>query len=280
MSDRTTLLFALPAFRVLEVSLEPGGGRRVLVESLATEGGCPTCGVLSGRIKDRPTSRIRDLPHGQVPLQVWVRKRRFLCAEKACARRSFTETSGQLPARSRLTTRLRTRISAAVSTTNRAMSEVGKDYGVAWWTVHRVLVAAAVDVLGPAEPTTTIGIDETRARSVRETLGSGFPAQRFAWAGVEQPRDVGEVVRAVLTQVAALGQELAEQPVGVLVRPALPRAGRVAEVERHVGGEGEVAVARRLAALVPGQASAQLLRQVAHRGNQAVAHGLAAVIER
>jgi transposase len=63
------------------------------------------------------------------------------------------------------------RISAAVSTTNRAMSEVGKDHGVAWWTVHRVLVAAAADVLGPAEPTAAIGIDETRARSVRWLLG-------------------------------------------------------------------------------------------------------------
>ena len=170
MSDRTTLLFALPAFRVLDVSLEPDGGRRVLVESLATEGGCPACGVLSGWIKDRPTSRVKDLPHGQVPLRVWVRKRRFVCAEVACARRSFTETSDQLPARSRLTTRLRRKISSAVSTTNRAMSEVGNDYDVAWWTVHRVLVAAAADVLGPAEPSPRIGIDETRARSVRWLL--------------------------------------------------------------------------------------------------------------
>ena len=171
MSDRTSLLFALPAFRVLKVSLEPDGGRRVLVESVAVEGGCPGCGVLSGLIKDRPTSRVKDLPHGVVPLRVWVRKRRFLCAEGACPRRSFTETSGQLPARARLTTRLRSKISAAVSTTNRAMSEVGKDYGVAWWTVHRVLVAAAADVLGPAKPTCSIGIDETRARSVRWLLG-------------------------------------------------------------------------------------------------------------
>jgi transposase len=37
--------------------------------------------------------------------------------------------------------------------------------------VHRVLVAAAADVLGQAEPTTAIGIDETRARSVRWLLG-------------------------------------------------------------------------------------------------------------
>jgi hypothetical protein len=36
--------------------------------------------------------------------------------------------------------------------------------------VHRVLVAAAADLLGPATATTTIGIDETRARSVRWLL--------------------------------------------------------------------------------------------------------------
>ncbi len=57
MSDRTTLLFALPEFRVLDVTLEPGGGRRVLMESAADQGGCPACGVLSGLIKDRPVSR-------------------------------------------------------------------------------------------------------------------------------------------------------------------------------------------------------------------------------
>ncbi len=171
MSDRTTLLFALPGFRVLEVSLGPDGGRRVLVESAAVEGGCPSCGVLSGRVKDRPTSRVRDLPHGPVPLQVWVRKRRFVCAEGLCARRSFTEISAQLPARSRLTVRLRTKISQAVSTTNRAISEVSNEHGVAWWTVHRVLVGAAAEVLGPAESTSRIGIDETRARSVRWLLG-------------------------------------------------------------------------------------------------------------
>ena len=170
MSDRTTLLFALPGFRVLDVSAEADGARRVLVESVAEQGGCPACGVLSGLIRDRPTSRIKDLPHGPVPLRVWVRKRRFACAQTLCARRSFTETSAQLPARARLTARLRTKISEAVSTTNRAMSEVGKDHGVAWWTVHRVLVAAAADALGPAAPTTMIGIDETRARSVRWLL--------------------------------------------------------------------------------------------------------------
>jgi transposase len=184
MSDRTTLLFALPEFRVLDVTLEPGGGRRVLVESLAEEGGCPTCGVMSALIKDRPTSRVKDLPHGPLPLVVWVRKRRFSCAQRLCERRSFTETSAQLPARARLTTRLKVKVTAAVTTTNRAVSEVAKEHGVAWGTVHRVLVQAAADVLGQAAPTTMIGIDETRARSVRWTQQEGEQAgggKTLAW---------------------------------------------------------------------------------------------------
>jgi transposase len=167
MDDRTTLLFALPDFRVLDVTREPGGARRVLVESVAEQGGCPGCGVLSALIKDRPTSRVKDLPHGGVPLVVWVRKRRFACIEVLCERRSFTETSAQLPARARVTTRLKVKVCAAVTTTNRAVSEVAKDHGIAWGTVHRILVKAAADLLGQAAPTTMIGIDETRARSVR-----------------------------------------------------------------------------------------------------------------
>jgi len=167
MSDRRSLLFALPEFRGLEVTLEPDGGRRVLVESVADQGGCPGCGVLSGLIKDRPVSRVKDLPHGPVPLVVWVRKRRFARVELLCPRRSFTETSAQLPIRARVTTRLQVKVSAAVTTTNRAMSEVATDYGIAWWTVHRILVKAVADVLGQATPTSKIGIDETRARSVR-----------------------------------------------------------------------------------------------------------------
>ncbi len=123
--------------------------------------------MLSGLIKDRPTSRVKDLPHGPVPLVVWVRKRRFACTEVLCERRSFTEASAQLPARARVTTRLKVRVCAAVTTTNREVSEVATDYGIAWWTVHRILVKAAADVLGQATPTTMIGIGETRARSVR-----------------------------------------------------------------------------------------------------------------
>jgi len=40
-------------------------------------------------------------------------------------------------------------------------------------------------------------------------------------------------------QVAALREILAEQPLCVLVRAALPRVGRVAEGDRHVRRGGE-----------------------------------------
>ena len=95
----------------MDVSLEANGARRVLVESLADQGGCPACGRAVRADPDRPTRRIKDLPHGQVPLQLWVRKRRFACAETLCSRRSLTKTSAQLPARARLTTWLRVKIS-------------------------------------------------------------------------------------------------------------------------------------------------------------------------
>ena len=169
MEDRTSLLFALPGYRVLDVALGVDGGREVLAEVVDSEGGCPACGVVSSRVKDRPLSRVRDVPHGVVALRLRVRKRRFVCLEALCPRRSFTQASAQLPARSRVTTRLRERVGAAVAGANRAVSEVAAECGIAWATAHRMLVLAAAAAAGPAVPTAMIGIDETRARSVRWT---------------------------------------------------------------------------------------------------------------
>ena len=171
MSEATSLLFALPGFRVLKVSLEPDGGRRVLVESVAAEGGCPACGVASVVIKDRPVRRVKDLPHGDTALRVWVRKRRFSCRGPLCGRGSLTEVSDQLPARARLTARLRSKVAAAICTTNRAVSDVAGEYDVAWATAHRILVAASAELLHPPVPTRRIGIDETRTRRVRWLFG-------------------------------------------------------------------------------------------------------------
>ena len=167
MTDATTVLFGLPGFRVLSVNRAPDGSRQVLVESIEAKDGCPSCGVISGRVKDRPGSRIKDLPHGPLPLRVQVRKRRLVCAEQLCERRSFTQSCAELRPRSRLTGRLRVMVSAAITTSNRAMSDVAVDYSVGWATVHRILIATAAQRLGQAIPNAVLGIDETRARSVR-----------------------------------------------------------------------------------------------------------------
>jgi hypothetical protein len=37
---------------------------------------------------------------------------------------------------------------------------------MAWWTVHHILVATAVQALGPAAPTSMIGIDETQVADI------------------------------------------------------------------------------------------------------------------
>jgi len=50
---------------------------------------------------------------------------------------------------------------------------------------------------------------------------------------------------------------MAEQPVGVLVRAALPRGMRVAEIDRHPGPDGEVSVPCHFLSLVPGQGDPQ-----------------------
>lgn len=167
MSDGTTLLFALPGFRVLTVTTDSVGGRSVLVEMDDPGGGCPSCGVISTRVHERPVRAVKDLPHGAVPLRVSVLGRRLRCAESACPRRSFTQTCPQLPLRARLTDRLRSTVTQAVTSSNRAVSDVAAEYRLSWPTVHRALIAAAAALLPTPAPTTVIGIDETRARSVR-----------------------------------------------------------------------------------------------------------------
>src|SRR5262249_32763973 len=57
---------------------------------------------------------------------------------------------------------------------------------------------------------------------------------------------------------------LSQQAVGVLVATALPRTAWIAEIDLHVGGDGEVLVVSHLLASIPGQGAAQLLGQFAH----------------
>src|SRR3989304_4820680 len=74
-------------------------------------------------------------------------------------------------------------------------------------------------------------------KSVRREQLSGAPeAQRLAWPGVQFPGNRIQLFLSKATQVAALGQVLPQQAVGVLVDAALPRAVRIGEGDLDPGG--------------------------------------------
>jgi len=174
MGDATTLLFGLDGFRVVSVTHaqeHAEGGREVVVEGVQSEQACPDCGVLSRAVHARKVRRIKDLPHGARPLRLWWDQRRWACRERACRRRTFAEASAQIGPGQRLTLRLREQLERAVSASTRSGADVAREYGVSWWSVNAALVARAAAVLGPAPAgVRLLGVDETRARSVRWLL--------------------------------------------------------------------------------------------------------------
>lgn len=194
MYDDTSVLFGLPGVRVARVDLDGDGGRVVHVETAENTSapGCPTCGVVSTSVKGLVTTAPRDLPYGQAPIAVLWHKTRWRCREPTCARLSFTESIEQVPARSRTTGRLRTAMGAAIGEAARSVSEVATAFGMSWPTAHAAFVEHADALLTTPQPTTVLGIDETRRgkpRWIREEDTDGVAAR---WRRVD-PYDTGFV---------------------------------------------------------------------------------------
>jgi hypothetical protein len=131
--------------------------------------GGPRCEVLAGgKPYDVREMRVKDVPMGHRPLEVVWRKRRYRCGEPACPQRVFTERSVQIPLRRRLTLGLRARLEDTASRSAWAMYDVARDYGMSWWSVHCALVDKALTLTdSPLELVRMLGLDETRARSLR-----------------------------------------------------------------------------------------------------------------
>lgn len=157
-------LFGLEGLAVDQVVTDGEDGRVVhVVTADETAAGCPSCGVISVSVKARVSSRPRDLPHGPTGLSLVWHKRRWRCIESACERRSFTESLPAIPARARLTTRLRTELGSAVADSGRTVAEVAGHHRVGWPTVHRAFIAHVTPALDAPQPVVTVlGIDETR----------------------------------------------------------------------------------------------------------------------
>jgi transposase len=171
LSDPTAMLFGLEAeFDVLSVARAGPSMVTVVIEQAAREGPCPDCGVLTSAVKERPLVRVKDLPASGQTVELWWRKRRLVCREPLCGRKTFTQTAAAVRPRGRVTERLRAKVATAIAGSNRAVSDVAAEYGVSWPTAHQALVAAAARWLPEPEPTAVLGIDETRFRSVRWIL--------------------------------------------------------------------------------------------------------------
>lgn len=94
--DAASILLNLTDYRVIDV-IQGVQERQVMVEPVATEVACPSCGMITTHTKGRPVHRVKDLPSGGDDLQVWLRKRRMACLEPACERRSFVQSAEHLP---------------------------------------------------------------------------------------------------------------------------------------------------------------------------------------
>jgi transposase len=90
MDDTTSLLFGLDSFRVVDVVRVADRVVQVVVETVEPQGICPDCGMASTKVKDRDMVRIRDLPVADQQVALWWRKRRLICTDASCPRRSFS----------------------------------------------------------------------------------------------------------------------------------------------------------------------------------------------
>jgi transposase len=168
-ADPASILFNLPGCRVISASPAIGDQlRQVLIETIAAEGACPSCGVLSSRVQARPTQQVKDVACGGERIDVIVRKRRYRCVESPCPRETFTEQTDQIPARARVTTRLTEQVLTACRAEPRAVSRVAHEAGLAWPTVMRMLTSTIDLSTGvDGRHVRRLGIDEHRFRTVR-----------------------------------------------------------------------------------------------------------------
>jgi transposase len=98
---------------------------------------------------------------------VW-HKRRWYCAEPACPRTLFTEQVPQLPARARITARLREAAGHRVCDAGSTVVQAARDLALSWPTVMAAFRTAGQQVTAAAlQPVTVLGIDETRRGRAR-----------------------------------------------------------------------------------------------------------------
>lgn len=138
MVEDTSRLLGLAGLAVVGVADGPDGPVVDVITADEQARQCPECGTPARRSKGQRVTRPRDLPvGGRRPSLRWC-KRRWRCDEPACGRGSFTEAVAAVPARKRLTARLRAAAGAAVADGGRTVVQSARDHEVSWPVVAAV----------------------------------------------------------------------------------------------------------------------------------------------
>ncbi|MDV7090994.1 ISL3 family transposase [Rhodococcus opacus] len=195
--DAASALFNLSGYRVIAVGEEPTIGRWVDIE-VSGKPFCPACGAAGSKVHSSRSQRVRDIPVAGEVTVIW-RKRRWFCVTATCPKRTFSESTEQVPPYARSTMRLREALVTAVTRAGRAASEVAASFSVSWWLVQAMLTAAAaliddVDTLVVRR----VGIDEHRFRRVRYfRLPTGKWRRYEPWMSTVVDLDTGRVLGVV-----------------------------------------------------------------------------------
>ena len=249
MGNSTTLLFGLPGVAVDRVEQDVDGVRTVhLRTDDEAAAACPECGVFSFSVRQRRTTRPRDVPYGEAPLVVRWHKVQFACREWLCKRKAFTESIAELPPYARITGRTRRAAAAAVGS-GRSVAAVCRDLPMSWPIAHDAFVAHANRLLVEPDAPEVLGIDETRRgrpRWTKQDDGSWVRLERFetnfvdlSGSGGLLGQSAGRTSRTVVSWLDARGVEWKAQvkvvaidmcsPYRAAVEQALPNARIVAD---------------------------------------------------
>ncbi len=153
-------LFALDGAEVVEVDEEPGGGRTVwLVTADPDARSCPVCKTASAHVREWVATRPADVAHGGGQAGVMWVKRRWECRVASCPRKTFTESLPGVPARCRMTSRLRDHAGRLVAEGGRTVAQAARECGLSWPVAHQAFAASADPLLGrPPAPVSHLGI--------------------------------------------------------------------------------------------------------------------------
>ncbi|WP_440103654.1 ISL3 family transposase [Streptosporangium sp. H16] len=205
-------------------------GRLVHIERPEDWAACSECGVISTSVRQRRTTRPRDLPYGQETLGVRWHKRQFACKEVLCARKAFTESIAEIPPRARVTGRLCRAVARQVAS-GRSVAAVSREYTVGWPLVHRHFAACADALLIEPEAPRVLGIDETRRGRPKwiksEVIGRWARTELFeinfvdlSGSGALLGQAAGRTGKAVVDWLNARGEDWRSQVRFVAIDPA------------------------------------------------------------